>query len=443
MCIESASEKAKEVFMIGPVFFLDSAKRDRCVIALAAFVVLMASSLAPPAQGRGAGESFAQGLDLYNKNSLEEARPLFERAAKEGGKNADAYAYLAETLRRLGDKEGAVAQARKALSIDTCNSFAHTTLADAYNPMFGLWEQANEDTTWRRLLDAVKCNPDDGNAWTGIWVESMRRGEVALEKQALRSLAQSKFFAPPILAYNRWVLENLPQDAVLLTNGDMDTYPAAVLQEVEGIRKDVCLVNLSLLNLPWYDRLVSERCGISLPFKGSDLEGLQARKADDGSILTRSKQIVRGWLEMQKNGRFTRPLAPATTVDDLEFSPETRSRMRLAGPFYLCFAESVASQEDTTMMRAALESVNTRDFSGPWVSPNDRSPVRTVYTKRVGVNITALALRYGNALVQSGRASEALKWALWAEAFEKETEAGPALAQQIIDLKKAAEKAKK
>ncbi len=434
--------------MTVPVFSSGAVKSDRAqsvilVVRFAVFVTLVGFSLGLLAEGRGAERSLEKGLELYRENSLEEARPLFEKAAKESRKNADAYAYLAETLRRLGDKESAVAQARKALSIDTCNSVAHTTLADAYNPMFGLWERANEDSTWQHLLKAVKCDPGDGNAWTGIWVESMRRRERALEKQALRSLMESKFFGSPLLAYNRWVLKNLPQNAVLLTNGDMDTYPAVALQEVEGVRPDVCVVNLSLLNLPWYAQLVSERCRIPLPFTGSDLEELQARKADDGSIVTRSKQMVAGWLEMQKKGAFPRPLAPAATVYDLDFSAGSRSRMKLAGPFYLCMADSAKSQEDTLMMRNALETVNPQDFSGPWVSPNDRSPVRTVSTKRVAVNITALALRYGRALLESGRAADALRWALWAEEFEKGTEAGPALAQEIMELKNAAGKSSK
>jgi hypothetical protein len=74
-------------------------------------------------------------------------------------------------------------------------------------------------------------------------------------------------FYPAIMEYNKNIMASCEKNAILFTNGDNDTYPMWFLQLMEKNRTDITVVNLSLLNVPWYIKQLKN----SYPFGENNL----------------------------------------------------------------------------------------------------------------------------------------------------------------------------
>ncbi len=66
-----------------------------------------------------------------------------------------------------------------------------------------------------------------------------------------------------LLTYNYNVLMSLEDNALIITNGDNDTFPIWMLQDVFGIRNDVYALNISLLSIDRYRNKIFEEIGVA------------------------------------------------------------------------------------------------------------------------------------------------------------------------------------
>ncbi len=121
---------------------------------------------------------------------------------------------------------------------------------------------------------------------------------------------RSNNWIPWDYAYN--ILNSVDQDGILFTNGDNDTFPLWFLQEVERIRRDVRVVNLSLLNTPWYIHQLKEQMGVPITFTYDQIERLMPRWLPDKQKLWRVQDEMILHILKANNGRY--PIYFALTV---------------------------------------------------------------------------------------------------------------------------------
>lgn len=111
----------------------------------------------------------------------------------------------------------------------------------------------------------------------GIFGVLMIASPVWMGMQNFNDHDRSERYVAPDYAYN--LLNSTAPHSILFTNGDNDTFPLWYLQEVEGIRTDVRIVCLSLLNTDWYikqlrDQWSHESAPIPISYTDEEIEKL-------------------------------------------------------------------------------------------------------------------------------------------------------------------------
>ncbi|HET9941045.1 MAG TPA: DUF2723 domain-containing protein [Candidatus Eisenbacteria bacterium] len=124
---------------------------------------------------------------------------------------------------------------------------------------------------------------------------------------------RSGFYIAHDYAYN--MLEPLEPGAVVFTNGDNDTFPLWYIQEVEKVRKDVRVVNLSLLNTPWYiQQLRDQEPKVPISFTNAQLAVMGPyQDPNSGKIVWVKDLAVK---DIVKTNQWKKPLYLAVTVPE-------------------------------------------------------------------------------------------------------------------------------
>ncbi len=134
--------------------------------------------------------------------------------------------------------------------------------------------------------------------------------------------------SPGFLNYTYNVMAGLKQNAILITVGDNDTYPAWVLQGAQGFRKDVTVINTSLILAKDYRDKLFKELGVA-PITYNPFENFERFEKELVSLLasnTKNKPVYvaltahKSLIEPHQQNLYLTGLAYeycATTIDNM------------------------------------------------------------------------------------------------------------------------------
>lgn len=200
---------------------------------------------------------------LYSLSWYKEQQKLWKGEIDKNQKNATAWYHYFRATRTIGkldesdkrtqeEKEKALADivAQMGKAIPNSAEYHHAEwIVNGFKDMDKLYH----------LQKAEELDPNS----PFLFPDLINVAEMARDTTRLYTLSKHWFEtgdpSPGFLNYNYNVMSGLKENAILVTVGDNDTYPAWILQGSLGFRKDVTVINTSLILAKDYrDRLFKE-----------------------------------------------------------------------------------------------------------------------------------------------------------------------------------------
>lgn len=196
-------------------------------------------------------------IEMPNEYYISQAK-LWKKILEKEPKNADAWYnyYKASRYMHIEKGEDSVFSISKYERLMAIEKEVEQQIPNTFEAnIIKWWNGGNNPKFFPYLEKAAQIDPERVEIYDCFIAYYELQGNTEKRDVFLKKWYDSGLFSTGYLNYNYNVLMSLKPNAILITNGDNDSYPVWVLQAVKGIRTDVQLVNYYML----YDKDYRER----------------------------------------------------------------------------------------------------------------------------------------------------------------------------------------
>jgi hypothetical protein len=196
--------------------------------------------------------------DKFVATKFESAEIYWEKITKTSPKNEEAWLNYYKAVRF-----GSYTEHSREISKDEKKKLneiiakMEVEIANSYSYHYAYYLNGNKsDDALSHLQTAYFMHPENQELWDDMLFNSVVADDQVEVSRFAGMLQNAGVYDAAEMEYNRNVLNSLEQNAMLITHGNVDTYPLILLQKNEGFRADVKIICLDWINNVRYKYLI-------------------------------------------------------------------------------------------------------------------------------------------------------------------------------------------